>query len=139
MRAPLVKLTIGDYVNRMPGFLSSVNLGVDINAPWDLNEDGDTLQLPKVIDVDIEFKPIFNNLPQREIARPIPTPTPIAKKRVGSIPTELLLLDKGSFNASPLRSNIPDLPTVPQVINNVVPQTQQNTNVPFIGAIIPNK
>lgn len=137
MRAPLIKLTIGDYVYRMPGFLSSINLSIDINAPWDLNENGDTLQVPKVIDIDIEFKPIFNTLPQREIVRPLPTPTPLTKKRVTGNPE--FFLDKGSFNRAPFLDNIPNLPTVPENIKSIVPQIQQNTNVPFIGAIISNK
>jgi hypothetical protein len=67
MRAPLVKVTIGDYLYRVPGFLESVNLTIDNNAPWELNLDNDnnTYQLPKVIDVDISFKPIMNELPRR--------------------------------------------------------------------------
>jgi hypothetical protein len=67
MRAPLVKVTIGDYLYRVPGFLDSVNVSVDNDASWELNlaRDTSTYQLPKVLDVDIEFKPIMTELPKR--------------------------------------------------------------------------
>jgi hypothetical protein len=61
MRAPLVKVTIGDYLYRVPGFLESVNITVDNNAPWEL----DSYELPKVLDVSVSFKPIHDVLPSR--------------------------------------------------------------------------
>jgi hypothetical protein len=65
MRAPIVKLTIGDYVYRMPGVLTSVNLTVENETPWELyTENG---QLPKMISVSVGFDPIFNELPRRWI------------------------------------------------------------------------
>jgi hypothetical protein len=68
MRAPLVRVTIGDYIYRMPGFLESVNVTVDNNYSWEINtnDDTDTQQLPQVLDVAISFKPIFDKLPIRE-------------------------------------------------------------------------
>jgi len=65
MRAPLVKVTIGDYLYRMPGFLTNVNLSIEENTTWETNLDGNFYQLPKMINVDIDFKPIFNDLPRR--------------------------------------------------------------------------
>jgi len=65
MRAPLVKVTIGDYLYRMPGFLESVNITVDNNYPWEINLTKDLAQLPQVVDVNITFKPILNELPSR--------------------------------------------------------------------------
>jgi hypothetical protein len=65
MRAPLVKVTIGDYLYRMPGFLESVNITVDNNYPWEINLRKDLAQLPQVVDVNITFKPILNELPSR--------------------------------------------------------------------------
>ena len=61
MRAPLVKVTIGDYIYRVPGFLESINITVDNNAPWEI----DAIQLPKVLDVSVSFKPIHDILPSR--------------------------------------------------------------------------
>lgn len=65
MRAPVVRLTIGDYLYRMPGLLESVNITVDNSYPWEINLDGDSAQLPQVIDVQVQFKPILEYLPKR--------------------------------------------------------------------------
>jgi hypothetical protein len=65
MRAPLVKITIGDYLYRMPGFLESVNITVDNGTPWEINLDNDLAQLPQVVDISVSFKPILDELPKR--------------------------------------------------------------------------
>lgn len=65
MRAPLVRVTIGDYINRVPGFLESVNITVDNGNPWEINLDNDSSQLPQVIDVSVSFRPIMDILPRR--------------------------------------------------------------------------
>jgi hypothetical protein len=62
MRAPMVKLTIGDYVSRMPGFLESVNITIDGTSSWEIDTNR---QLPHVVDVSISFKPIYDSLPKR--------------------------------------------------------------------------
>jgi hypothetical protein len=69
MRAPLVRVTVGDYLYRVPGFLENVNVTVDNNYPWEVNleksKTGDIAQLPQVVDISISFKPIFDILPKR--------------------------------------------------------------------------
>ena len=67
MRAPVVKITLGDYLYRVPGFLESVNVTVDNNTPWEINLENstDVQELPHVLDVSISFKPIHSILPQR--------------------------------------------------------------------------
>ena len=65
MRAPLVRVTVGDYINRVPGFLESVNVTVDNGSSWEINLDGDSAQLPQVVDVAVSFRPIMDILPQR--------------------------------------------------------------------------
>lgn len=65
MRAPIVRLTIGDYFYRVPGFLESVNITVDNGSPWEINLDGDLAQLPQVVNVSVSFKPILDELPRR--------------------------------------------------------------------------
>jgi hypothetical protein len=69
MRAPVVRVTIGDYLYRVPGFLESVNITVDNNYPWEVNLEksqlGDVAQLPQVLDISISFKPIMDILPKR--------------------------------------------------------------------------
>jgi hypothetical protein len=65
MRAPVVRLTIGDYLYRVPGFIENVNVTIDNNTTWEINLDGDSAQLPQVVDVSISFKPIMDILPRR--------------------------------------------------------------------------
>lgn len=69
MRAPIVRVTIGDYLYRVPGFLESVNVTVANDYPWEINlqksQLGDIAQLPKVLDISVSFKPIMDILPKR--------------------------------------------------------------------------
>ena len=88
---PYMKLTVGDYLNRVPGVLSSVRLKWQKNYPWEIgfdqshvgdsldasdlkyaeqgfnNMDGNMLILPHVLDVTVAFKPIHNFLPQKSM------------------------------------------------------------------------
>lgn len=68
MRAPLVKLTIGDYLYRVPGFIESINVTADNLSPWEINlENSNQVQeLPHVLEVAISFKPIHSILPKRQ-------------------------------------------------------------------------
>ncbi len=69
MRAPLIRITIGDYIYRMAGFLENINITVDNGYSWEINESNDKSgyigQLPQVLDVQVSFKPIMNELPRR--------------------------------------------------------------------------
>ena len=69
MRAPIIRMTIGDYLYRVPGFLESVNVNIDNNYPWEVNLEksqvGDIAQLPQVMDISVSFKPIMDILPKR--------------------------------------------------------------------------
>lgn len=65
MRGSIIRLTIGDYLVRMPGFLESVNLSVDPNNGWETLSDDLYAQLPHVVDVQVSFKPILETLPRR--------------------------------------------------------------------------
>jgi hypothetical protein len=73
MRAPLVKLTLGDYFYRVPGFIESINVTADNTTTWEINleqklgqDNTSTVQeLPHVLEIAISFKPIHNILPKR--------------------------------------------------------------------------
>ena len=73
MRAPLVKLTLGDYFYRVPGFIESINVTADNSTTWEINLEekleldntSAVQELPHVLEVAITFKPIHNVLPQR--------------------------------------------------------------------------
>jgi len=71
MRGTLVKLTVGDYVYALPGFLEQVNYTWQTDYPWEIafqNPEGDTdddmQELPHVLDCQVNFKPIHNFTPQ---------------------------------------------------------------------------
>jgi len=71
MRGNVVRLTIGDYLYRVPGFLDNVNVTIDnSNTPWEilLNQfdDIDVRQLPHMVTVQCSFKPIMDILPRKE-------------------------------------------------------------------------
>lgn len=61
MRGTLSRITIGDYISKQPGFISSVGLSWDQNYPWeiDLYNEG-YLKVPHLLNVSIAFTPIHN-------------------------------------------------------------------------------
>lgn len=71
MRGSVVKLTIGDYVYRVPGFIQNVDITIDnSNTPWEIQllgaeAESDVAQLPHLISVSVTFLPIMDILPQR--------------------------------------------------------------------------
>lgn len=75
MRGSVVKLTIGDYLYRVPGFLENVNVTIDnSNTSWEIqlygpNIETDVAQLPHMVTISCSFKPIFDILPQRVTKR----------------------------------------------------------------------
>jgi hypothetical protein len=73
MRGNITTLTIGDLFYNTPGILTSLNLTVDDNYPWEiamnepeLGESKDMQEAPQIIDVAVEFKPIMSVAPIRE-------------------------------------------------------------------------
>jgi hypothetical protein len=61
MRAPVMRLTIGDYLHRMPGLLESVNITTE-NAGFEIT---DGKQLPMALNISVGFKPIPEKIPRR--------------------------------------------------------------------------
>jgi hypothetical protein len=94
MRAPMIKVTIGDYIVAQPGFLKSMNITVPDDSPWEIannqegtNADSDMYQLPHVLDVACSFTPIHNFLPRRassaNIIPPFITPNAPGNNKFG--------------------------------------------------------
>jgi len=112
MRAPIVKLTIGDYLYRVPGVLESVNLTVDNGTPWELTSYGtnnqDVAQVPKVIEVAVSFKPIFDELPRRSVPGSDPTQTVgsaiVGRRGFLNVTTGSLQVPKPILNAQPVQT-----------------------------------
>jgi hypothetical protein len=115
MRAPIVRITIGDYLYRVPGFIENVNVTIDNNASWETNLDGDSYQLPHTLDVAISFKPIMDALPQRGGrligTRVVPSAdeTSVGLNVIGDeVTTNNSATNTNPAFLSPLLSNIPD-------------------------------
>ena len=77
MRGTFVKLTVGDYVREMPGFITSVNYSWQQDYQWEIamnnpeaqtgagdQADIDQQELPMVLDCQVNFTPIHTFTPQ---------------------------------------------------------------------------
>ena len=61
MRGTLSRITIGDYISKQPGFISSVGLSWDTNYPWEIDLDNEGyLKVPHLLNISISFTPIHN-------------------------------------------------------------------------------
>lgn len=75
MRGNVVRLTIGDYIYRIPGFLENVNVTINNSTtPWEivLNQylgegipEDDVRELPHMVTVQCNFRPIMDILPRK--------------------------------------------------------------------------
>ena len=75
MRGPYMKLTIGNWLDRVPGFFKSINVSWKKDYPWEISishleggydKDGAGI-MPHVLDVSCKYQPIHNFLPQKSI------------------------------------------------------------------------
>ena len=75
IRTPYMKLTMGDYFNRIPGVLTSVIINWQKDYPWEIRLDPDgkdkeMLILPHVLDVSVVFQPIHAFTPTNDHSTP---------------------------------------------------------------------
>lgn len=130
MRGSVVKLTIGDYLYRVPGFLESVNVTLDTNVGWEIlldeyEEGPEVAQAPFVVTVSCAFKPIMDILPRRETYEdPV---VPLIMNRDNFLTTEID--NKGVPGAVLPKQGI--IPTRETLTAPNAPQT-------FTGSPIPN-
>lgn len=81
-RGTIVKMTVGDYIVKTPGFLSSVNYEWSSDLPMDINigrfegyeQDKDVQALPTVLNVNLQFTPIHSFTPQTGLEHYITNP-----------------------------------------------------------------
>lgn len=65
MRGTLVRMTVGGYLDKVPGFIESVNYTVNQDDQWDLGSAyTNGLSLPMSLDCSINFKPIHTFTPE---------------------------------------------------------------------------
>ena len=82
MMTPFMKVTIGSYLDRLPGVITNVNITWDTNYPFeiaiDAPEGGSSagmFVLPHVLNVSVSYQPIHDFLPQKDIKSPFIIPS----------------------------------------------------------------
>ena len=72
MRAPYMKLTLGNYMYRQPGIIKNLTYSIGSDSPWEIaiddpeNGAGDKLyELPHVMTIQMTFAPIHDFLPRK--------------------------------------------------------------------------
>jgi hypothetical protein len=129
MRGNLHRLTIGEYFYRTPGIITSMNITVEDNYPWeikmrqpelrqennDVNPTGDQLQMevPQMLKIQMNFKPIMDQLPKRGLKQPIIVSDKIANN----------YLARQNFNFNNNNNSI----SQPQISPNITEDTQIST------------
>jgi len=79
MRGVFSRLTIGDWINEIPGFFTSVNLSWNTAYPWEIRHDAngvdrDLNEYPHILDVSCEFQPVHNFAPSNSPITPFILP-----------------------------------------------------------------
>ena len=69
MRGVYTKVSIGDYLQAVPGFFSSINLSWNTNYPWEIGfdangDENDVPRNPTILSISTTFKPIHNFNPE---------------------------------------------------------------------------
>ena len=59
MRGPLIRMTVGNWVDSQPGILESVDCSINMSeTPWEIAMNDDMLILPHIVDIKLSFIPI---------------------------------------------------------------------------------
>ena len=80
IKTPFMRVTIGDYLKRLPGVITNVGISWDKEYPWEITLDIDDLLtsellvLPHVLNVSVTYQPIHDFLPQKDISSPFIIP-----------------------------------------------------------------
>lgn len=66
-RGNYIKLTIGDYIDQLPGFITSLSVSETKGSTWEINlNEEETIQsLPHALDIKMSFQPIHNFIPRK--------------------------------------------------------------------------
>jgi hypothetical protein len=68
MRGNIGYLTVGDYLYRVPGVFTSMKITNLLETHWEINLDGGEYELPKLMNINMAFKPIHSFVPRRNYA-----------------------------------------------------------------------
>lgn len=72
MGGPLIQLTLGGWCYELPGFISSLGLGVPQESPWEIginisgSSDSTVKEMPHIVNVDMKFTPIHTFRPEKQ-------------------------------------------------------------------------
>jgi hypothetical protein len=58
MRGPLVKMTVGNWIDGQPGIINSLSYTVPQDSPWEIGLGDKMLILPHIVEVSMTFTPI---------------------------------------------------------------------------------
>jgi hypothetical protein len=70
MRAPYMRLTLGDYMFRQPGVIKNMSYTISNDSPWEIAIDepesgGDLYELPHVMTITMTFAPVHDFVPRK--------------------------------------------------------------------------
>ena len=70
MRAPYMRLTLGDYMFRQPGIIKNLTQSIGNDSPWEIaiNEPetgGNLYELPHVMTITMTFAPVHDFVPRK--------------------------------------------------------------------------
>jgi len=63
MVAPIIKLTLADLLDEMPGYFSSITMTYPSDSMWESSSDKEVLMLPKFVDITTDFVPLYHEIP----------------------------------------------------------------------------
>ena len=58
MRGPIIRMTVGNWIDGQAGILNSLSYSVPEDSPWEIALTGKNLILPHVVEVNMTFTPI---------------------------------------------------------------------------------
>ena len=75
IRTPYMRLTMGDYFSRIPGFCRNISVAWNTNYPWEIKldregKDNTMKVLPHVLDVTLAYQPIHSFVPNNGLNAP---------------------------------------------------------------------
>ena len=86
MRGPLVRMTIGNYIDAQLCKLDSLSITVPNESPWEISINDTELILPHIIEVQLSFTPIGSETSgKNEIPQKSQTISHIAQNNTGDI------------------------------------------------------
>ena len=111
MRTPFVRVTIGAYLDRLPGVITGVSINWNKDYVWEIAldspEDKDEKSLiskgqfvlPHVLDVNVTFQPIHDFLPRKSVKSPFIIPSEKSGLSVGKT-------ERKSWNNTDVANNL---------------------------------